>query len=159
MSDPADNGGRHADKVFHDGDMDPDLAQSIATMLELSPDLCVQVKGRIGALPHIRYDHGGWEVATWAGPGLFMGFWNHYDREEIVDLIASGPMVIPKRVENLHIWEIYDGSIPEDMTLYLVDCDCGAATMREVEEPAEKWAEDHADTCDEAGILEVKTVD
>lgn len=147
-----------ADKSFHDGEMNPDLAQSIAGLLELSPDHCVQVKGRIGALPHIRYDHGDWEVATWGGPGKFMGFWNHYDRDEIVDLIAAGPMVVPKRVEDLEIWEIYDGSIPDDMTLHLVECQCGAATMREIEDTAEKWADEHAESCDQAGLLEVKTV-
>lgn len=146
-------------RVYHAGDMEPALAETIATILELSPELCVKIKGRVGAMPHVRYDHDGWEVATWAGHGLFMGFWNNYDREDIVDLIESGPMVVPKRVEDLDIWEIYDGSIPDDMELYFADCECGAATMREHKPGAESWAEDHAEECDDAGILEVSKVD
>lgn len=152
-------GEQDSTRVYHAGDMEPDLAESIASMLEISPELCVQVKGRVGGLPHVRYRNGSWDIATWGGPGMFMGFWNDHDRDDVVELIKSGPMVIPKRVDDLDIWEIYDGSVPDDMELYFVDCECGAATMREYERGAKSWAEEHSEECDDAGILEVSKID
>lgn len=78
------------------------LADAIMSILRDCPSECVVIRGRIGALPHIRYRDGEWQIATWAGPGGLMT--STYDAASVRDAIQYGPRVELEHVDDVNIW-------------------------------------------------------
>lgn len=138
--------------------LEPDPVETLLDVLEHAEDVSVSAQGRVGGLPHVRYRHGEWQVATWAGGGHFIG--RNATRQDIRELLESGPQLCTHYIDDLDVWEVFDGSLKGRYDeLYFSECECGDYSLRSYREGAKTWRDKHVDECSEVTQLEVDTVE
>lgn len=81
------------------------VASLIIDHLQDNPEMCLEVRGRIGGMPIVRYGNKEWQYVTKVGLGGIMA--GTFTEREIRLLIMEGPRVTLREADELACWEYW----------------------------------------------------
>lgn len=82
-----------------------DVADLILDHLRENPNRCIEVRGRVGAIPIFRFRDGKWQFAAKLGPGGIKA--GTFSDERAKALVSGGPRVTFREIDDMGCWEYW----------------------------------------------------